>query len=111
MSHLSRFLNYSTHLAGDGSFRKKKFKETCQFRLNQPIKISYIPDFEKFLSRDSNDIAKKRFFLFITRPSFVLEKKFILAIPPKLAKIIGVCKANFFSKIDFLPLFDVANYV
>ena len=27
---------------------KKKFKEICQFRLNLPIKISYIPDFEIF---------------------------------------------------------------
>ena len=36
------------HLAGDGSFFKKKFKEFCQFRFNLLIKISYIPDFKNF---------------------------------------------------------------
>ena len=43
------------------------------------------------------------------KKNFVLEKNFILTIPPKLAKIIGVSKH--FSKIDFLPLSDVANFV
>ena len=39
---------HTSHLAGDGSFKKKKFKEFCQFRLNLLIKICYIPDFENF---------------------------------------------------------------
>ena len=50
-----------THLAGDGSFRKNKFKEFCQFRLNLLIKISYIPDLKNFWSRDSKVMAKKDF--------------------------------------------------
>ena len=33
-------------------------------------------------------MAKKRFFLFITLPFFVLEKTFLLTIPQKLAKLI-----------------------
>ena len=80
-----------SHLAGDGSLNKKRFKEFCQFRLNLLIKMSCIPDFKNFWSRVSKVIAKKRFFLFITEQFFVFEKNFILAIPPKLAKIIGVC--------------------
>ena len=40
--------NKDTHLAGDGSFKKKKFKEFCQIRFNLLIKISHIPDFENF---------------------------------------------------------------
>ena len=84
------FFSAWSQLAGDGSFRKKKFKEICKLRLNLPIKISYIPDFEKILSRSSKVITKKSFFL-LFKTLFVLEKKFILAIPTKLAKIIGVC--------------------
>ena len=99
-----------SHLAGDGSLRKKKFKEFCQFRLNLLIKIYNIPNFKNFWSRGSKVMAKKRFLLFITRPFFVLEKKFTLAIPPKLGKIIGVFEENFFSKVDFWPLFGVANF-
>ena len=37
-----------SYLAGDGSFKIKKYKEFCQFRLNPPIKISYFPDFENY---------------------------------------------------------------
>ena len=33
-------------------------------------------------------MTKTRFFWFITQPLFVLEKKFIPAVPAKLAKII-----------------------
>ena len=80
---------------------KKKFKEICQFGLNLPIKISYIPDFEKNLSRGSKVMAKKKIFLFITRPFFVLEKKFTLAIPPKLAKIIESVKQTYSLKLIF----------
>ena len=47
----------SAHLAGNGCL-KKMFKEFCQFRLNLPIKISYISDFEDVWSRDSKVMAK-----------------------------------------------------
>ena len=73
----------TAHLAGDGSFREKKSSEFCQFRLNLLIKISYISNFF--------DPGVQNIFLFITWPFFVFEKIFILTIPPKLAKIIGVC--------------------
>jgi hypothetical protein len=42
------FFSAWSQLAGDGSFREKKFKEICQLRINLPIKIPYIPDFENF---------------------------------------------------------------
>jgi hypothetical protein len=43
----NEYLCHMAHLAGDGSFREKTFKEFCQFRNNQLIyKISYKLDFE-----------------------------------------------------------------
>ena len=82
--------NGSAHLAGAGSFRIKKFKEFCQFRLNLLIKISNIPDLKKFDPGFQKLWPKKDIFLFITRLFFVLEKN---------SKNNGGVK--FFSKFDF----------
>ena len=38
-------------------------------------------------------------------------KYFVIVIAPKKAKIIGVCKVNFFSKMNFLPFFYTVNFV
>ena len=65
-----------THLAGDGSFKKKKFKEFCQFRLNLLIKISYIPDFEFLIQGFKSYI----FFAFFSK------KYFFFSYFPKIGK-------------------------
>ena len=50
-------------------------------------------------------MAKKRFFFTIFK-----KKKFYIGIFLKLAKIIGVCKVNFFSKLIFKHFFTTAKY-
>ena len=64
------------------------------------MKISYIPDLKIFWSRGSRVMAKKRFFCW---------EIVYTSHPPKTSKKIVFCKVNFFSKIDFWPLSDVAN--
>ena len=51
-------------------------------------------------------MSKKGLFCSITQSFFDLEKKCILVNPPNQAKIIGVFKVKFCSKINFLPLFS-----
>ena len=55
------YIFITIYLAGE------KFKEFCQIRLNLLIKISYIPDFENFWSRDSKVIAKKKILPFFQK--------------------------------------------
>ena len=55
-------------------------------------------------------MAKKRFFWSITLSFFDLEKIFIPANPPKQAKILGVFKLKFFSKIDINHFLAATKY-
>ena len=61
-------------LFSKGKIEHKKFKEFCKFMLNLLIKISYnnIPDLKKF------------------DPGFISYGQKKIAVPPILAKIIGV---------------------
>ena len=83
----------TTHLAGDGSF-KKKFIDFCQFRLNLLIKIFIFLILKIFYPGAQKLWPKKYFFL-----PFLQKNVFFVVISLKLVKIIGVCEVNFFFKI------------
>ena len=52
----------STQCNGDCSLKNKKCKEFCQLKLNLPIMISYIPDFENDKTdKNNNGLLNKKF--------------------------------------------------